>query len=339
MESEETTLGSDSMDKHLNFLQGAPVSVMCALTYDCNLHCIHCLLDCPKSDLVELTTQKWESLIDQLAEIGVFTITFTGGEPLLRDDLEQLISCANKRRLVTSMFTNGFALTRNRIRRLASSGLQEVKIDLDGSDVKTHDLIRGMRGVYARVTKAIPLMVKEGIHVQVVSTVLKMNVEQIPHIIELAYNLGAHSFFIQPFFSVGRGKRMGTFSPALEDYARLLPKIYEKERDLGIKISYPLLPASSSERSTVIRKLMELEKLSSCVSGVFDCSIQPGGEVTPCCVDLNIVAGNINERDFADIWRYSDIFVRLRHGKGLKECSGCELEQTVDSKELCHLGI
>ena len=151
--------------KHLhNFLRFAqgeqepiigPVKAMWEVLYICNAKCRTCDRWQEQADARMLTTVEGKQLIEQLAQAGVMHLCFTGGEPLLRRDIFELIACAHENDLSTSMFTNALLLNERRANDLINAGLDAVYISLDGSTPELNDALRGINGYFNLAIQAI----------------------------------------------------------------------------------------------------------------------------------------------------------------------------------------
>ncbi len=142
-----------------------PVSVVFALTYRCQCACVHCSVGGYKKKEAEgeLTTREAKDLFDSLSRLGIFKVTFFGGEPLLRDDLFELIDYCNHLRLRFSIDTNGLKLTPQTVARLKESRISNINISLDSADPLTHDRLRNIDGCFEAAVEGIKLCVKAGI--------------------------------------------------------------------------------------------------------------------------------------------------------------------------------
>ncbi len=137
-----------------------PVHGVFVVNYECNQRCKMCdLYNRPAryndSGIKKLTTEEMLKVIDDFADIGTSGIGFTGGEPILRSDIYELIKQAKKRMLLTHLSSNGMAINSEVARKLINSGLDAIGFSLDGATQETHDFIRGVRGSFEKVINAI----------------------------------------------------------------------------------------------------------------------------------------------------------------------------------------
>ncbi|MFW9990394.1 MAG: radical SAM/SPASM domain-containing protein [Candidatus Odinarchaeota archaeon] len=141
-----------------------PVAMTFAVTYKCQCTCKHCSAGRHlRHDLRELSTKEAKALIDQSQNLGVSLIAFTGGEPLLRDDIYELISYVDKRKALPILFTNGLLLTEENIDKLVKAGLYSLFISIDSPIPEEHNKLRGLAGLFESAIQGIKRMQsKEG---------------------------------------------------------------------------------------------------------------------------------------------------------------------------------
>lgn len=300
----------------------APLQVACILTYACNAQCPHCFAPLYKGS-PELRTEEWKKIIDQLAEMNVFTVTFTGGEPLLRKDLKELIEYASQEGITAGIDTNGYFLTKDTIETLVSAGVSGFEISLDGSHPNIHDTFRGLPGSFERVMDALAFILDE-VDLGVLTAVTRYNVDDITNIIDLLKEIGVKRHTLIRLRNVGTESRL---EPNPEAYITLLKQVFEKECALKRKIIYPDLPAFYYYMSIGREPYEELKKtggIRPCEAGIIKCAINPSGEVVPCNMS-SVSVGNITETPLKDIWKKSPVLKQLRTVKIHQEypCSEC----------------
>lgn len=293
----------------------APVQVACEVTSTCNAHCPHCSL--PFTSVDELTTKEWISIIDQMADINVFTVTFTGGEPLLRKDLNELIQYATKKGLHVIVATNGFTMTGDTIDRLVTAGMKTVMMSIDGPDAETHDTFRGLPGSFDKVVKAIPLLQDKGVGVVILTAVTTLNVKKIPDIIEFIQSVDVTFLDLMRLVEIGRAKK-SSLNPSLNDYLELLPKIKKMEEKYpDLHIEYPNLPAVLFEKTIGLdyyEQLKSENRIEMGGSGILICTVDPCGNVKLCDFPEEVYMGNVKVKGLHSIWDTADVFHLIREG-------------------------
>lgn len=169
---------------------GNPISVNLALTGECSYSCSNCSYGEQKKDVKYLTTEQWINAVSQLQDSNVPIIGFTGGEPLLRKDLEEIISTVDDRSC-TILHTSGKSLTRERARKLKESGLDYISISLDHHDREINDMIRG-KGSYDAALKAIKYSKEAGLYTVTSMNITERTIDDFPRYLEFVNDLGVH---------------------------------------------------------------------------------------------------------------------------------------------------
>jgi len=152
---------------------GIPLSVHLDVTYRCNERCEHCYLE--HDDLGEMTTTEIRNLLGQLAESGVFFLTLSGGEPLVRRDCFEIIEIARSLGFNVKLKTNAILIKEQEARRLRSLGVEQVQISVYSDQPEVHDRITKVEGSLRRTMKAIGLLRSQGIRVVIANVLMKSN--------------------------------------------------------------------------------------------------------------------------------------------------------------------
>lgn len=171
---------------------GIPLAVLAELTHRCPLQCSYCSnpLDLEKASN-ELTTEEWFRVIDELAEIGVLQIHFSGGEPTARKDLVALVQRATDAGLYSNLITSAVMLTRDRIAALADAGLNHVQISFQGAEAALADRVGGYRNGHAKKLEVAGWVRELDLPLTVNAVMHRQNLAQLPQIIDLAVALDA----------------------------------------------------------------------------------------------------------------------------------------------------
>lgn len=290
-------------------------------TFKCNLKCPHCYIDAGERESKrELSTDEAKMLIDQIVEVSKPVLILSGGEPLLRDDVFELVRYGTEKGLRMAMGTNGTLMTDQVAGKLKDAGIQKVAVSLDSSISQTHDEFRGVKGSWKHTIEGVKACIRQGIGVQINTTVTQQNYDEIDSIIALADKLGAsdfHLFFLVP---TGRGRKVKDISPLI--YEKMIRGVLKKGAEYKLHIRPTCAPQFMR-----IAKQMGIEQKAwrrGCIAGLSYCRIYPTGEVTPCPY-LPIRLGNIRERRLKDIWFNSEVLKTLRDFDNLKgKCGICE---------------
>jgi len=298
-----------------------PLVVSWNVTLKCNLKCAHCYINAAETELAdELSTDAAKMLIHQITEVSRPLLILSGGEPLLREDIYEIIRYGADRGLRMGMGSNGMLIDDEVTRRLEDSGMETVAISLDSSIPERHDMFRGVKGCWEHAVDAIKALKKSRIQVQVNSTVTPQNYDEVDDIMALAEELGVENFHL--FFLVPTGR--GT------DIADITPRMYEDMITSTLakipKYKLNVKPSCAPQFMRVAKEQgVDMSRwVRGCMAGLYYCRIYPSGEVTPCpYLPLNL--GNIRERSFKDIWFNSEVFKALRDFDKLEgKCGLCE---------------
>ncbi len=268
------------------------------LTRACNLKCIHCLNNSGIKQKDELTKEDLLKLIKKLSSLGVQEIRFTGGEPLLFNEIYDLIRFATEEGICTSLGTNGTLVTKEVAKKLKESGLKKVVVSIDGNK-KTHDKIRGRKN-YQKAMHGLKYLQKNGINVRVNSVIMKSNMEDV---IKLAKKMSRKkiTIFIRRFISSGRGKELENNMLNKKDYDYVRNKL-QKELTKKTYVNGHYLRNDEGVNSRIKLPF----EIRGCKAGQRAITILPNGDVNLCgflaAQDFPKV-GNIKEiDDFLNFW-------------------------------------
>lgn len=295
------------------------------LTQLCNLRCPHCYLSAGKKAERELSTEECLQLLPEMQALGTEMVILTGGEPLLRKDIFELATAASERGLWVVMGTNGVLVNDAVAQKMVECGVKGVGISIDSIDPEKHNQFRGGPNAWEYSVRALEICKANGLEVLVQTTVMDMNREEIPQLIDFARQKGAWSFNLYYLVQTGRGQRLNDLSPEqTESSLRDLVDIQEQYRPMLVRSKC----APQFKRIAYQQGLGGLES-GGCMAGTQYCRITPEGNVTPCPY-MTVVAGNVLEQSFTEIWNESPVLNALRDPSRLKgRCGACEY------KELC----
>jgi radical SAM protein with 4Fe4S-binding SPASM domain len=298
-----------------------PLVVSWNLTRKCNLKCPHCYINATTQELKnELTTEESKSLIDQICEVSTPLLILSGGEPLLRPDVYELVRYGASKGLKMGLGSNGSLIGATAARRLKEAGIETVSISLDSHIPEQHDEFRGVPGSWEKAVGAIKALQENGVLVQVNTTLTQQNYDQIDDIMSLAENIGVENFHLFFLVPTGRGVKMADISPA--KYESMIKTTFAKVAKHKLNVR-----PSCAPQFMRIAKDMGLNMsrwIRGCLAGLYYCRVYPNGDVTPCPY-LPIKLGNIREKSFKEIWFNSDMFKTLRNFDALKgKCGVCE---------------
>lgn len=305
-----------------NFNKGlilCPTFVAWDCSRKCNLHCIHCGAVKEKYEK-ELTTEQIKHLVDQLAELKVNFFGATGGEPLLRKDLLEVLGYASKKGIKTGFASNGYFLDEKKAKEVKEAGINSIMISLDGTE-KTHNMIRGNKEVFKRAINAIKFLKEQKIEIlSVATTVTPVNFGELRDIKKILLNLGVERWRICIIMPIGRAEdnKLTLNSSQIKELFRF---IKSNKKDIKIQVGENLPFLAGYEEKIRDSPLV-------CPVGFTACCIGVNGNVRGCPEMPDIkefIEGNILEKPFAEIWRNG--FKRYRNREILKSdkrCASCK---------------
>ena len=296
------------------------------LTRRCVLSCRHCRAGGDSRNThQELTSEECLAVMDSIARLGRPTLILTGGEPLLRSDIFELAGRAGERGFGVVLATCGLLLDGSTCRRLADSGVKRLSVSLDGARGDTHDTLRGQNGAFKAALRGIRAARDAGLGFQINTTVTRLNLDELPEILELAVKLGADAFNPFMFVPVGRGAQMARQSISPDQYEHTLQWLACRQGRSDIVIRVTCAP----HYQRIIRQMGKPSLgvgFRGCMAGETFAFISHRGTVQPCGF-LELDCGDLRKNgfDFGSIWRGSDTLVRLRnHSAYGGKCGLCE---------------
>lgn len=312
--------------------QATPSIISWNLTRLCNERCQHCYLNAgPYADRSdELTTAECLDVLAQLQELapGALLI-FTGGEPLLRADIYDLVRAAREAGFTVVVGTNGIRLTPPRLARLRDAGVQGVALSLDSLHPEVHDAFRGREGAWRATVASIEHLREEGMPFVLQTTVSRANLADLSDLVAFAAEKGARTHNLYFLVPTGRGQ---TFTSDItpQEYEALLrnirrwQEVYAGQLLLSAKCAphYQRVLWEHDPNSPYLRTFDQ--GAGGCPAAVHYLGIRPNGDVTPCPY-LPVYGGNLRQQPLAAIWHESDLFRRLRQRHALAgRCGACE---------------
>ncbi len=328
----------------LHYSQDKKPVVVWNLTRSCNLHCAHCYTDSyDRHYESELSTEEAMKVIDELARFGVPVILFSGGEPLLREDIFQLIRYAKEKGIRGVLSTNGTLITPQVARQLGEFGLSYVGVSIDGPE-HVHDKFRGKKGAFQEALQGIRNCLAEGIRVGIRMTLTKYNHEYIDDVFRLIEEEEIPRACFYHLAYAGRGQRLQEkhgVDLSHEETRAAVDKIFDHVQDLDRRgISKDILTVDNHTDGVYLylRALKEQPDRADEIyqmlkwnggnqSGVAIADIDYLGNVHADQFWSTYTFGNVRERPFGEIWTdTSDSVMRTlkdRRGQIKGKCSKC----------------
>jgi radical SAM protein len=320
----------------------APFTIAWEVTRACAYACVHCRANAiPQRDPNELTTAESFALIDRLIEFGSPILIFTGGDPMMRRDLNELISYATKKGLRCSLTPTATALaTLERLQQAREAGIRRIALSLDAPTAKVHDEFRQVEGSWQRTMDILHRAMQVGLSVQVNTTVTRFNVDLLPDMVPFIEEVGAVQWSV--FFMVPTGRAQAQYMISAGEHERVFNWMYDLSKKAPFDIKGTAAPMY--RRVAIERKKAEVgadrqvtfqgagfqyaDGLNRPRKGVNDgygfLFISHIGEIQPSGF-LPITAGMVRQDDVVDVYRNHPIFKDLRDYSKLKgKCGICE---------------
>lgn len=290
----------------------APIMVDFEITDRCPYRCFFCEGDIPNIDPIPklLSTAECFHILEKLSSGGVFGVFFTGGEPLLRSDLPDIIKFCLHVGLEPSVSTNAFYLDEIQLSKLFDVGLKGLQVSIHGPG-SIHDFIVGKPGAYSKVMKHLEKIVKIGFDVEVACVCLKENIRYIPMLIREIASIGIRYFRILRYVP-GYRKEMLKHIPSKRLVEEIIPQIKDVANEYGVDCLLSFCPGLSMSQIPVLEGIHPVT--FTCPAGKVEFTILPNGDVYPCTFfryKPEMYAGNILKDDVSKLWNHPKM-VELR---------------------------
>jgi len=305
--------------------QGKPLWLVLELTYECPLKCPWCSnpVDYARRKGEELTTAEWKRVLREGRELGALQLGFTGGEPLLRDDIEELVADATALGYYTNLITSGVGLTEARLLKLKEAGLKQIQLSLQSSERELTDRLVGAR-VFDLKLQVARMIKAHGFPMVLNVPVFRHNIEQVADILDLAADIGVDylEFANIQYYNwalVNRDELMPTRAQ-IEAAERAVQRARER---LGDRMTiYFVIPDYYEGRP------------KACMNGwgAIHLTIGPDGAAMP-CQEARAIEGldfpTVREKSLAWLWNESPTFRKFRGDEWMREpCRSCSDKET-----------
>jgi len=302
------SLLAEMNDKALKL--GVPISVHLDLTYRCNERCVHCYLD--HDDKGEMSTAEIEGILDQLAETGVFFLTLSGGEVLMRRDFFGIVQHARELRFNVKVKTNGVMIRESEAKRLRELGVEQIQISVYSHREEVHDAITKLPGSLRRTLDAIRFLKAHGLKVTIANVLMPGNLSDNSGVMALAKELGV-ACTVDPTITPKMDGDRSLLDLRISSNA--LKGVFHNEELVGDVDQFCAPPPPVGE---------DIMEGYPCSAGHTGCYISPYGDVFP-CVQFPLACGNLRNQSFREIWRNSPQLKEVRsiRAKDLYTCSSC----------------
>lgn len=315
------------------------------LTRTCNLRCVHCYTESTaKRYDDELTTEQCRKVLDNLADFGVPAVLFSGGEPMVRSDLMDLITHARSKKLHVVISTNGTLIDAETAKKFVELKLAYVGISLDSARALNHDQFRGVRGSFERTIRGFDHCVAAGQKVGLRLTLTRHTIGDIDGIFDFIEAHGVHRACFYHLCPTGRGKGLLTVSP--QDTRAAMDRIIDRTlaaKDKGHPLEvltvdnhcdgaylYLRMLRENHPRAQQVLEMLHFNGGGRFSSGVGIANIDPTGEVHADQFSPFRTFGNVKDRPFSAIWQDTShpVMAGLKDRLGLLKgrCSQCRFK-------------
>jgi AdoMet-dependent heme synthase len=295
------------------------------VTRHCKYHCPHCRADAGPERTDELTTSQCKKILKAIARFTKCVLIFSGGEPMEREDIYELIRHACSLELKPVLATCGYLIDEKSIERLKKAGVASLVFLLDGAVAQTHDFIRQSDGSFDQIIRAAEIAHSRSVPFQINTTITKYNLAEVHAIAQLAQKIGAECFNPLIFAPTDRSEKVADLLLDPVEYEALLYHLLEMKLNSKMKIRVICGPSFAR----VVRQSNAEKKVGvtgGCVGGDGFGFISFNGDVQMCGF-LDVSAGNLIEENFnfKKIWENSKLLNEIRdRSKYTGKCLNCD---------------
>ncbi len=280
------------------------------ITHKCNLKCKHCYNASPQEIVKDLDKELIFKLIRDAKDLGLCFLLLTGGEPLLRTDILDILKFAKSEDITIFLATNGTLLTSENVVQYLPY-VAKFNISIDSADSEKHDYIRGETGAFIKALEAIQILKGHNANISISTTLHNENISELENIIALCSSLNVR-LTIKRLISVGQG---------------LKSKLFVSDKDL-FKINKTILNNSDVQMKDPISILLTKsrdQKIAGCLAGTHIASVSANGNFY-ICTKAKYPLGNILYEDIKDIWSKNEILKKIRKREYSGKCGDCRFK-------------
>ena len=309
------------MSNHQVVAAGPPLWLLAELTYDCPLHCPYCSNPTEMGDIKdELSTQQWLKVFTEARAMGAVQLGFSGGEPLLRKDLEILVKHARELGFYTNLITSGIGLTEKRIAKLKQAGLDHIQISFQGADPEVNDAIAGRGNAYQQKFKMAQSVKDQGYPMVLNFVISKQNISQISDILRLSCELKAD------YVELATAQYYGW---AFDNRDHLLPSQQQLIAAEQTVNQFRDQQQGKGPQFIFVTPDYYEERPKPCMNGwgTTFLTVTPDGSALPChsAKMLPLTFPNVKEKSISDIWQQDFAFNRFRGDSWMPQpCQSCD---------------
>ena len=312
----------------------APRIIAWEITRSCNLSCAHCRAAAEFGYYPgELSLDQIKATIDDIVTISNPILILTGGEPLMRPDIWEIVDYAHEKGAMPVIGTNATLITEEIAQQMHDHGIPRISVSVDFPTAEEHDAFRGQPGCFDSTIEGIRMAKRHGVGVQINMTVTTLNADKVDAVHDLAESLGVDAFHIFMLVPTGRGSDLLDKELPPAEYERVLAWAYERQKTSPLHFKPTDAPhyyriirqLAKAEGKKVTREEYGLDAMTrGCLGGITFSFISHTGDVQPCGY-FDMQLGNVKEQPFSEIWTNSKVFNDLRDYSLLKgKCGACE---------------
>ncbi len=293
-----------------------PVLAEVAVTYRCNLECGFCYVG--DRQYSELKTADIIKILEKIyCEARVPSVSFTGGEPLLRDDIVHLVAAARRIGLWTNLITNGTLLNADLARDLKDAGLSSAQVSIEGPGQEIHDLITGVDGAYQATIAAVKLLKKEDIPVHTNTTISRRNVDSLEGFVDQTKELGLTRFSMNLCIPCGSAAGHPELWVTYSEISERILRVKKKANSCGIDFLW-YSPVPMCFFNPIAHGFGN--KSCAAITGLL--SVDPMGNVIPCS-SWRAPVGSLLKDNFEKIWNSAVVSYFRNHDYAPDQCHAC----------------
>lgn len=306
-----------------------PITCVWEVTMGCNMRCKHCGSSCaePKED--ELTTEEALDLCDQIADLGLRWVTLSGGEPLIRKDIDKIVERLHEDGVTVNLITNGWLLTENIAKRLKNSGISALAISIDGTE-EMHDSIR-KKGAFSHAKKAFATLKSLGVKTGAITTISNENFYHLREIKEALIAMGVDTWQVQIGLPMGNFELQDDWLLAPDKIDRIIDFCYETAIEGRIKIYPADCIGYYTRREKAVKQISynnrNVGDWLGCNAGIRSFGILHNGEILGCTSIRNreYIEGSIRNTTLRQIWEDESKFLWRRQMKKEQLSGDCKV--------------
>lgn len=298
-----------------------PLSGFFDLTYRCNFRCSHCYVGHRvaqhQSASAELGLDQMVALLTAAAEGGCLFVTFSGGEPLIREDFTGIYAAARRLGMLVTVFTNASLVTQAHVDAFREYPPRAIEVSIYGTSEATYERVTGRPGSFHRVMAGLERLLDAGLRVRLKAMILRDTVDELPDVEAMATRLGLE-FRVDPLVIP---RLDGDTSPLAQRVDAELAVHAEMDSEYRLRVEADFF---ERQRGSIAAAGVPAERLFLCGAGISSFHMDPHGYMRPCLLTLSM-AYNVLDMGFLQAWKCVTAAVDGAVAMGPRKCSGCEL--------------